>query len=306
MPDNTGSGTVRAVTDTRPGWATVIALAEHKTGPGQYNKDERRKVRPHVTSGRLMLKAENPTEYTRGILAAAAAVAAETCDACGGKGDPVAGGSRCRGCRKPDTVILARPWNPGKVEDHPDAQSPGQWTEDIRGGTTGNEWDHTNWRHYRRLETAYGTQVAALMTPLDAADDERAMFLWPGPGGWAGLLRALFLTLRSEQDERPGDDGHRPWRLRWMKEKFGHLEVRTTGQNEYQQGVVGLIEAMSGWLCIDCGKPARMRYAHWYRPQCDTCWSSADSSDKAQDAEQGPRKGNQRYEGVFYGTALNW
>ena len=76
-----------------------------------------------------MLKADNPPEDTRGVLGAATALAAETCDACGAKGDPIADGC---------TVILARPWNPGEVEDHPDAQSPGQWTQDIRVGSTAN------------------------------------------------------------------------------------------------------------------------------------------------------------------------
>ena len=52
---------------------------------------------------------------------------------------------------------------------------------------------------------------------MSATDDEEAMRLWAGGPGWASLIWALFLTLRSEQDERPDDPNHVPWRLRWMK-----------------------------------------------------------------------------------------
>ncbi len=57
------------------------------------------------------------------------------------------------------------------------------------------------------------------------------MLLWPG-GGWAGLLRALFLTLHNEQDDRAGVEGHVPWRLRWMKENSG-----TSGPDHREHGV---------------------------------------------------------------------
>ena len=128
---------------------------------------------------------------------------------------------------------------PGDIEDHPEAVSPGQWTADIRRGYYGNDWDHTNWRHYRRLETAYGPKIRKLM----AADaDEEATQRWAGGPGWAGPLRALFITMRPEQDERPGSPDHTPWRLRWMKEKFGALDIRTTGQTPYQSGAVWFIE----------------------------------------------------------------
>ena len=230
MAETDGSTTKRDAIETKPGWATIIALAQHKSGAGEYIREQRREVRAHVVAGRLVLEADNPPEDTRGVLAAATALAAETCDACGAKGDPIADGCKCRRCREPGTVILARPWNPGEVEDHPDAQSPGQWTQDIRGGSTGNAWDHTNWRHYRRLETAYGEQIGALMTALDAADDALAILLWPGGGGWAGLLRALFLTLHNEQDDRAGVQGHVPWAA-----ALDEGEVRTPRHPDYRE-----------------------------------------------------------------------
>ena len=39
---------------------------------------------------------------------------------------------------------------------------------------------------------------------MAATDDEKAMMLWAGRAGWAGLIRALFLTLRTETGRTPG------------------------------------------------------------------------------------------------------
>ena len=146
--------------------------------------------------------------------------------------------------------------------------SPGQWTADIRVGTSGADWNATDWLNYGRLETMYAGPIAQRM---QADDDEKAMRLWAGGTGWAGLIRALFVRLRSEQDERPEDAGHVPWRLRWMKEKFGTLDVRPTPPTPYQRGAVMFLERMSRWICIRCGKPAEMRMPAWIRPECDTC-----------------------------------
>ena len=122
------------------------------------------------------------------------------------------------------------------VPDHPHLISPGQWTQDIRGGMTGADWNASDWRNYGRLETAYAQPMAALMR---AEDDVEAMRFWTaGTPGWAGLLRALFVTLRPEQDERTDEPGHVLWRLRWMKEKWGWLDVRTTRATPYQCAVV--------------------------------------------------------------------
>ena len=244
------------------------------------------------------------------MLAAAAAVATETCEVCGGKGNPIADadgrrtGSRCRKCQGPDTTVIERQWDTDGPDDHPYAVSPGQWTADIRGGSTGNEWDHTNWRHYRRLETAYGERIAELMA---ADNDESATRLWAGGPGWAGLLRALFVTLQPEQDERPDDPRHIPWRLRWMKEKFGGLDVRTTKQTPYQQGARLFIETLSYWICIKCGQPAQIRSANWIRPECDMCWAKATPADRADDEERRPKHTNaEPPEKRFRDMMLRW
>ena len=105
---------------------------------------------------------------------------------------------------------------------------------------------------------------------MQANDDEKAVALWTRSPGWAGLLRALFVTMRPEQDERPGDPNHKPWRLRWMKVKWGTLDVRTTGNRPFQFGVILMIQHMSGLVCGRCGRPGRIRHAGYVRTETPT------------------------------------
>lgn len=275
--------------EKRPGWTNIAELVSYLTEHARFNKDQRRAVRgTTVVDGRLRLRVDDPPDEVRGMLAAAEALSAETCERCGGKGDPRADaagertGCRCSACSEPNTVRLPREWAPATVLDEPEAVSPGQWTTDLRGGMTGNEWDHDNWRHYGRLETLYAGAVEQL---LQAEEDEAAMRLWAVGPGWAGLVRALMLTLRPEQDERPGDPRHTPWRLRWMKEKGGRLTVRTSPMTPYQRGAVWLFELISGWVCERCGKPGEQRLVGWGRTECDTCWATARPEDRERDRE---------------------
>ena len=279
----------------RPGWTRLIEVLED----GIKNEESWRSGRPRVTAsavvdGILTVEIREPTPFDLGAAAAAGNLSGEVCDQCGRKGDPVGPalppgaahpartGCRCRRCRTPDCVPVPRDW-PAPADREPEASvSPGQWTQDLRGGTTGVDWDATDWRNYGRIEDKYRKPVELLMS---ATDDEEAMRLWAGGPGWAGLIRALFLTLRSEQDERPNDPNHVPWRLRWMKEKWGYLDVRTTLATEYQNGAARMISALSGRTCIRCGDPGEIRQGRWVRPECDDCWAHASARDKAEDAE---------------------
>ena len=167
------------------------------------------------------------------------------------------------------------------------SSSPGQWTQDIRGGTTGADWDDSDSRKYGRLETLYPVPMAMLMR---ADNDAEAMRFWTGNPGWAGLLRALFITLRPEQEERPDEPGHVPWRLRWMKEKWGSLNIRATRSTPYQLAATNMVEWMSGVTCRNCGAPGERRWAGWVRPECDTCWATAPEEDRTLD-ERRQRRG---------------
>ena len=269
------------------GWTTIVELAAYLAEHGVHEESDRRRIEALRTEdGRPKLNCDEPGDKVRGVMTAAEALAAETCEGCGGKGDPYEdqqgrrSGCGCARCRPQDAVLLHRHWPEASAKDET-ARSPGQWTADIRGGSTGNTWDSENWRDYGRLETLYGPQIIELMT---AENDEETMRLWAGGAGWAGLMRALFLTLRDEQDERPDNPGHTPWRLRWMKAKFGSLEVRTTGNTKYQYGAIRMIETFSNWICQTCGQPGRVRRADYVRADCDSCFAGASDEDRKSDA----------------------
>ncbi len=127
------------------------------------------------------------------MFAAARALSAETCELCGGKGDPLAdadgqpAGCRCSRCREPGAIVLARDWDWATFEDYPQAVSPGQSPEE-------------GWQSCPRLETLYAKPIRQLMA-TEHEDD--VMSLWALGSGWAGLIRALFIVLRPEEDERP-------------------------------------------------------------------------------------------------------
>ncbi len=296
--------------EQRPGWTNIVGLVSYLAEHARFRKDRRRTLQSAmVVDGRLRLQVDDPPDDVRGMLAAAEALSAETCERCGGKADPWANAagertmSRCNGCLEPNTIRLPREWAPANEKDGPEAVSPGQWTQDLRGGMTGNEWDHDNWRHYGRLGTLYADAIEQLM---QADDDEAAMRLWAGGPGWAGLVRALLLTLRPEQDERPSDPDHTPWRLRWMKEKGGKLKVQTTPMTPYQTGAVWLVELVSGWVCVRCGKPGERRRVGWGRTECDACWANARPEDRERDRETRAKHASEpededpeRYRGVY-------
>ena len=122
-----------------------------------------------------------------------------------------------------------------------------------------------------------------------------------------GPLRALFITMRPEQDERPGSPDHTPWRLRWMKEKFGALDIRTTGQTPYQSGAVWFIEIITRCICIRCGQPGTRRNAPWIRSECDACWTRTSAEDRAEDERRRTEFASREpLTGGFRGMRFRW
>ena len=279
--------TVEDALRDRPGWAAVAGLAADGAEHGHQDASKRRALRALVSSGALILECPDPPPATAGMMAAARAVSAETCDRCGGKGSlcgPPGGppdACRCAGCRDAGHTPLPRIWTPADKTPDMTGLSPGQHTQDLRGGATGNNPDITDWRCYGRLEHRYAEEIVELM---GGRDDGRAAPFWTGRPGWAGLIRALLIVMRPEQDERPEEAGHKPWRLRWMKEKWGALEIRTTGETPYQWGAVRYIETMSALVCEGCGMPGELRYGRRQRVECDDCWGLARPQDTEEDA----------------------
>ena len=247
-------------------------------GQGVPDAERCRVTSERVRAGRLELTAapvgnggnegQTPGPQVRGILAAAAALSAETCEICSGKGDPIAAadgtpvGTRCSQCRKPATRTIARNWPTGEPEADEE-----------------KKFDPT-----KRLEERHDNYIQRLMRADD--DHGRAMWLTTHMAGWAGIIRALFLRLRSEQDERPEDPGHHPWRLGTMKEKWGGLRLEDTAGNAYQNGVIKFLEMASQWTCAHCGRDASLRYGGWVRPECDECWTTTSAKEAGKHAEQ--------------------
>ena len=287
------------VPENRPGWTVLLETLEDRLETRESRKTGRARITSAtVHSGLLSVEIENATPFDLGAAAAAANLSGEICDKCGRKGNPVAPagtpagteptatGCRCERCQTPGTVVVTRSWATPDAREAKPSVSPGQWTEDLRGTGPGTDWDISDWRNYGRLEDRYRKPIELLMA---ATDDHDAMMLWAGGAGWAGLIRALFLTLRTEQDERPEEPSHVPWRLRYMKEKWGYLDVRTTRTTRYQDGAALMIGALSTRTCLHCGNPGRIRNAGWVRPECDECWERASPEEKAEDAKSSSR-----------------
>lgn len=178
-------GAAAATTDgvydplVRPGWATIVEFATYFTGEARRLDEGKRDFwAARVQAGRLQFEVADPLESTAGLLAAAQALSAETCEMCGGKGDLVGdarlrpGGCRCERCRGSQSVYLARNWPEPSGKRDRRVGSPGQWTQDIRSRTGGPDWDTYDWRNYGRLENHYGREIVLLM---EAMDDEYAM-----------------------------------------------------------------------------------------------------------------------------------
>ena len=252
----------------RPGWTNIVGFATYVAAQA-YDKDECLDIeKPRIAAGRLKFSLpEDARPHLRGVIAVSEALSAETCELCGGKGDPVADadgrptGCRCTECRPTDATVLERPW-----PDTPPQRTAAEATQDPEG-------------RWRRLESESTSR-------LMRADDDAGRGRWTAHAeGWCGVVRAMFLTLRGEQEPRPEDPEHKPFRLGVMKSKWGMLRVESAIANDYQRGVIDTIEFISGWTCEECGHPAKLRNAHYVRPECDDCWITASVKDHAEAAE---------------------
>ena len=279
---------------THPGWSVIVGLAQYMAVEAASGDEKRTIEDPTVTDGQLYLTAENAPSTLLGMLAAARALSAETCEKCGAKGDPVAdsrgkrAGCRCSGCRGKRTTVLPRNWP-------------------TRPAKTGESAENTEEKHgkkerYKRLEDPERyTHVTRLMRGDE--DTGRGMWGWTNHPGWGGLIRAMLITLRPQQDDQPDNPRHHPFRMGTVKEKWGTLRVEETSRNNYQNGVIQFIEMMSRYCCIECGEPARMRHAGFVRPECDTCWNGANAEDHAHHAKLTADHPEQTESG-FQGTVI--
>ena len=276
---------------TRPGWKTVAELAAYMAAESVPEAERFEVTGRRVRNGRLELtgrpaKGEGkPSRRVAGILDAARTLSGETCEVCSGKGDPVAAddgtplGTRCIGCRPFATRTIERQW-PAAVPQ-------------AKDGPYDRE---------ERIERRHGNDSQRLMRAN--ADHGRARWRAASIAGWTGIVRALYLTLRDEQEERPGDPEHHPWRLGTMKEKWGGLRLESTAVNAYQSGVVDYLEMVSQWTCVRCGRDAELRIGRWVRPECNECWRAAAAEDVRKDAEAAEARKAALENAGFRGTVI--
>ena len=150
-------------------------------------------------------------------------------------------GCGCEGCRGARLVRLARDW-PGLLR-YPCARDPR--AQGMQNGLTGSDRGLSGRKEPDRQETTYCRNADLLMK---ATDDELATTGWVGGSGWAGLIRALFLTLCSEPGYPRDDPSLALRRFEDMKEKYGELAVYLASYSPYQDGACRFIETISAYV----------------------------------------------------------
>lgn len=248
----------------RPGWSVILEEAKEVLERVCSTDQHRCRLKAaSVQQGKLHLEIVNPNEESRGLFEAARAVSAEVCELCGGRGNPVGDGHRllgcrCEACRAPSMERLERDWR-GRSREHDGGNTVHARTPDC-------------------AEMQYQDRLALLMS---AKDDERAMDGWTSNPGWAGLVRALFVTLQAEQGTRVVDTGPALPRLPHMKEKYGQLRIEFGYASKYLWGVDWFIEDLSGRICMHCGMPGKYRDRAWVRTECDACAAITDKKGRS-------------------------
>jgi len=81
--------------------------------------------------------------------------------------------------------------------------------------------------------------------------------------GWYDLIDVLCLQLQAATK-----NGAPQLVVTQVKEKFGRLRFYTCGQNDEQEGMIGLAEAISARLCEVCGNRGRIVEDRWLRTRC--------------------------------------
>jgi len=59
-----------------------------------------------------------------------------------------------------------------------------------------------------------------------------------------------------------------------VKEKFGRLEMYTSGANDQIHEIINDASEKSLTICEECGKEGKLIESnrHWFRVRCDECW----------------------------------
>ena len=228
--------------------------------------------------GRLCLAPRTPP-YLAGVAAAVRAMSAQTCDRCGGPGDPVHVASdpvpttRCAACRAPADALLPRPrWRRDRDVDR---ERVAVRRALLFGGV----------RTLPVVEDVVGDEdLAALMDarycpaehvgwPCTLLGKEHRLPIWTiEHAGWNALLRAAFTLLLPLQCGGQAA----PLRVTQVTARFGRLVIHVGTCDPFVRGLVLFFRAHSAKVCIRCGCRGTLRDGDavgWVRPECDRCWS---------------------------------
>ena len=228
--------------------------------------------------GRLCLAPRTPP-YLAGVAAAVRALSAQTCDRCGGPGDPVHVASdpvpttRCAACRAPADALLPRPrWRRDRDVDR---ERVAVRRALLFGGV----------RTLPVVEDVVGDEdLAALMDarycpaehvgwPCTLLGKEHRLPIWTiEHAGWNALLRAAFTLLLPLQCGGQAA----PLRVTQVTARFGRLVIHVGTCDPFVRGLVLFFRAHSAKVCIRCGCRGTLRDGDavgWVRPECDRCWS---------------------------------
>ena len=92
---------------------------------------------------------------------------------------------------------------------------------------------------------------------------------YPGVGnGWIQYLDVMCQHLEWQTKH----NGHPQVVASQVKEKFGGLRFYTNGVDEYQRGVIGLMETLSNSICEECGSINNViQTKGWIKTICRPC-----------------------------------
>jgi hypothetical protein len=88
--------------------------------------------------------------------------------------------------------------------------------------------------------------------------------------GWYDLIDTLCWDIQSYIDNNSSETRVIPQVVaEQVKEKFGTLRFYTSGGDRLIDGMIWFAESMSGRICEQCGKPAKLRNSGWIVTLCD-------------------------------------
>lgn len=86
--------------------------------------------------------------------------------------------------------------------------------------------------------------------------------------GWLSLINSLCSQLQYDIDHNKQPQIE----FSQIKEKFGQLRLYTRGHNDYQDGMITLIERLSETICMSCGSNKDVKQTEgWIVTLCPNC-----------------------------------